>query len=490
MLDRMADHGTRVRRAIDLHGQDAVESFLDSALVLDNLLDPFLPLREHMKVRAAAGREVAVATGATFEAVRERALSSTSGKPPTFDVLGFLAERAPIAEWQRELLRIVRAEAYYFLPQRMTKIMNEGWASFWHSPHPDRRRAGRVRGRRLRRLPQRRDRVVARQLESLQARHRDVPHGRGARPRPVPPAPRAQRRLVRRRDRGRRLRQPKRPLPVRQERPHGRTEVVDRDARAVKERLLQDLSWGGLPQIELVDDDHAGRGELVLRHHHDGRDLQLAHAAETLKSLSKLWGASVHLETREEAAVRWISSDGARSARASGRTSARAERGRSENRRAAGSQGPQRTPTALVQVERNARTEARGVAVAGLVEAHVAGRDAAALRDARVTEIRAMSLGAASSRVFRSSDRTRSSCSAGRGTGGPGGSAGRSSVSSQLRDANCSWNCARKRGGWLRNPRLSCRKRRHESSIDRDRCRQRPTLLHFLVRWRGPLILP
>ena len=32
------------------------------------------------------------------------------------------------------------------------------------------------------------------------------------------------------------------------------------------------------PQIELVDDDHAGRGELILRHHHDGRDLQLSHA--------------------------------------------------------------------------------------------------------------------------------------------------------------------------------------------------------------------
>ena len=24
-------------------------------------------------------------------------------------------------------------EAYYFAPQGMTKIMNEGWASFWHS---------------------------------------------------------------------------------------------------------------------------------------------------------------------------------------------------------------------------------------------------------------------------------------------------------------------------------------------------------------------
>ena len=31
------------------------------------------------------------------------------------------------------MLHIVRAEAYYFSPQRMTRIMNEGWASYWHS---------------------------------------------------------------------------------------------------------------------------------------------------------------------------------------------------------------------------------------------------------------------------------------------------------------------------------------------------------------------
>jgi len=35
--------------------------------------------------------------------------------------------------WQREVLDIVRQEAYYFAPQGQTKIMNEGWASFWHS---------------------------------------------------------------------------------------------------------------------------------------------------------------------------------------------------------------------------------------------------------------------------------------------------------------------------------------------------------------------
>src|SRR5688572_13728376 len=49
MVDRMADHGTRLRRSIDLFGQDKVEEFLDLALSLDNLIDPFLPLREHMK---------------------------------------------------------------------------------------------------------------------------------------------------------------------------------------------------------------------------------------------------------------------------------------------------------------------------------------------------------------------------------------------------------------------------------------------------------
>jgi spore cortex formation protein SpoVR/YcgB (stage V sporulation) len=34
--------------------------------------------------------------------------------------------------WQREIVRIVRKIAQYFYPQRQTKVMNEGWATFWH----------------------------------------------------------------------------------------------------------------------------------------------------------------------------------------------------------------------------------------------------------------------------------------------------------------------------------------------------------------------
>src|SRR6266545_685121 len=37
-------------------------------------------------------------------------------------------EYAPLKGWQRDVLSIVRDEAYYFTPQGQTKICNEGWA--------------------------------------------------------------------------------------------------------------------------------------------------------------------------------------------------------------------------------------------------------------------------------------------------------------------------------------------------------------------------
>ncbi|WP_411169992.1 SpoVR family protein [Clostridium sp. MB05] len=51
---------------------------------------------------------------------------------PCDDVLGFLIRYTTLEEWEKNILRIVRRETQYFLPQIETKIMNEGWASFWH----------------------------------------------------------------------------------------------------------------------------------------------------------------------------------------------------------------------------------------------------------------------------------------------------------------------------------------------------------------------
>jgi spore cortex formation protein SpoVR/YcgB (stage V sporulation) len=52
---------------------------------------------------------------------------------PQENLLYFLEKNAPLLEpWQREVIRIVRKVAQYLYPQRQTKVMNEGWACFWH----------------------------------------------------------------------------------------------------------------------------------------------------------------------------------------------------------------------------------------------------------------------------------------------------------------------------------------------------------------------
>lgn len=52
---------------------------------------------------------------------------------PEENLLYFLEKNSPVLEpWQREILRIVRVIAQYFYPQRQTKVMNEGCATFVH----------------------------------------------------------------------------------------------------------------------------------------------------------------------------------------------------------------------------------------------------------------------------------------------------------------------------------------------------------------------
>ncbi len=54
-------------------------------------------------------------------------------REPEENLLYFIEKNAPFLEpWQREIVRIVRKIAQYLYPQRHTKIMNEGWATFWH----------------------------------------------------------------------------------------------------------------------------------------------------------------------------------------------------------------------------------------------------------------------------------------------------------------------------------------------------------------------
>jgi stage V sporulation protein R len=52
---------------------------------------------------------------------------------PDYDILEFVCEYSHnMPDWKRDIIEIVRNEAKYFIPQMQTKIMNEGWASYWH----------------------------------------------------------------------------------------------------------------------------------------------------------------------------------------------------------------------------------------------------------------------------------------------------------------------------------------------------------------------
>src|SRR6202008_3239524 len=53
---------------------------------------------------------------------------------PEKDLLYYLMKNSPsLASWQRDVIAMVHEEMEYFVPQMQTKIMNEGWASIWHS---------------------------------------------------------------------------------------------------------------------------------------------------------------------------------------------------------------------------------------------------------------------------------------------------------------------------------------------------------------------
>lgn len=150
MLDATANHGARIRRYVERYGLDAVEAFVDRCLSLENLIDLHStgirrqPSRVVETSNEKAEEEGRLPTTKGYmdsyinppeylDAVRqqnqaERQKERNFPAHPQRDVLLFLLEHAPLEAWQQDVLAIIREEAYYFAPQRQTKIMNEGWA--------------------------------------------------------------------------------------------------------------------------------------------------------------------------------------------------------------------------------------------------------------------------------------------------------------------------------------------------------------------------
>ncbi len=86
--------------------------------------------------------------------------------------------------------------------------------------------------------------------------------------------------------------------------------IESREFEKIKQRLLFSLTNFGKPWIYVVDANFRNRGELLLRHQHNGVDLRLDQAADVLANLQFLWSRPVHLQTLVDGKPTMLSFDG------------------------------------------------------------------------------------------------------------------------------------------------------------------------------------
>ena len=239
---------------------------------------------------------------------------------PDEDILLFIRDHNPdLAEWERDLLTIVHEEAQYFIPQIETKIMNEGWASFWHKRILDSLE-----------LPDdmhieflvRHNQVIRPHEGGLNPYHVGIRiwediykrHGGRLDPRDEPAGPADEERAreaifsVRETDRDsaflrRHLTENLiRELDLFRHEPKGDEVVIthvgdDEGWEDVKKTLIANVGTSSLPVIRVEDGDFGGKRALYLVHVHDGRDLLGEYAEKTLAFVYQLWQREVALET-------------------------------------------------------------------------------------------------------------------------------------------------------------------------------------------------
>jgi stage V sporulation protein R len=320
-------HAGRVRSYVEdpSIGIERVESILDAAHALSlqcrrNLAVRKLDLEQSRQqlVDAARPNDDPFPRLHRARAYEEPDLRKIPAQPEE-DLLLFIRDYNPfLADWEKDLLTIVHEEAQYFIPQIETKIMNEGWASYWHREILNSLE-----------LPQ------ELQIEFL-VRHNQVvrPHEGGLNPYHVglrlwddirrrfdEPSKAEEQEF--RRTAGSGLKQIfearaadrdvsflrrflteelMRELDLFQYEPKGSdlviSNVADEDGwKNVKETLLKNIGMGTIPVIEVVDSGYSENRTLALRHDHDGRDLHLEYAEKTLAYVFRLWGREVTMET-------------------------------------------------------------------------------------------------------------------------------------------------------------------------------------------------
>ncbi|NHN59293.1 MULTISPECIES: SpoVR family protein [Halorussus] len=159
LLERHADRISEYMSDPDID-RESVEQWIDSVLCLEDNIDQHEPFKrqferegdeddgevddeldqklEEMDLSDEVKRQVF-----DEEWLDEQAEAAELDEPE-MDVLAFLRDHGKaydeesgkaeeMTEWQKEILEMLRAESYYFAAQKLTKVMNEGWAAYWES---------------------------------------------------------------------------------------------------------------------------------------------------------------------------------------------------------------------------------------------------------------------------------------------------------------------------------------------------------------------
>ncbi len=362
MIDEMANHATRIRRYIDRYGLETVENFIDTCLSLENLIDYhslyITRKKEKKKEEAQSGppRVKKLRSKKYMERYinppellekqrkeyRKKQIERTCfPESPERDALCFLMENAPLQEWHRDVLGIIREEAYYFAPQAMTKIMNEGWATYWHSKI----------------IPEKA--LEAKEVVDYAAHHSNTVANHPGKINPYRLGVMLFKDIEDRWNRGKfgkeyeecddiKLKKnwdeklgfgQQKIFEVRRlyndvnfidtflteefcrehnlfsfayNKERKRYEIESREFHMIKKRLLQSLTNIGHPIIEIVDANYLNRGELYMVHRFEGVELDNDYAVDTLKNLQNIWHRPVRIQTVLQGETVLLSFDGER----------------------------------------------------------------------------------------------------------------------------------------------------------------------------------
>lgn len=346
MMDQMANHATRIKRYVDRHGYEAVEKFIDTCLSLENLIDRHSILNGPQKMNEI--RPDAKDDNFLFKV--EKPYMRNYINPPAYiadqkqkqneknmqktifplnpvrDVLAFLMHYAPLEDWQQDILSIIRDESYYFAPQGMTKTLNEGWASYWHSHMMTRHIlndseiidfADHHSGTTFMQMggynPYKVGIELFRDIEDRWNR------GRFGRAWDECDDVRERKNWNKNTNLGRdkifEIRKiyndvtfidefltedfcvRNRMFVYKMNKETGKFEVDTRDFKAIKAQLLFQMTNFGQPIIKVEDANFENRGELLLHHTHEGLDLQPNYMDATMQNLFNLWKRPINLVT-------------------------------------------------------------------------------------------------------------------------------------------------------------------------------------------------